>query len=83
MFKDIDGGIMVTGEASINLFRMTALKSMLRLELVGMKRRGRSAHSIVKQEYNLKGNKQKVFDQFCKLVEQAAASHNNAAQESP
>lgn len=79
MFKDIGGGaIMATGEASINLFRMTALKSMLGLELLGMKRRGQSAYSIIKRQYNLRGNKQKVFDQFSKLVEETASTHSNA-----
>jgi hypothetical protein len=83
MFKDIGGAVMVTGKESISLFRLTALKGMLGLEVRGMKRRGQSIYSVVKGEFNLKGNKQKVYDQFCKLVEQAAASHNNAAQESP
>jgi uncharacterized protein (DUF2141 family) len=79
MFKDIGGGgTIVTGAASINLVRMTALKGMLRLELVGMKRRGQSVYSIIKREYNFKGNKQKVFDQFCKLIVETAAAHNNA-----
>jgi len=40
------------------------LKSALKLEIIGLKRSGRSAYSIVKQEYDLKGSKQRVLDQM-------------------
>lgn len=50
-------------------FRLLQLKSALKLELIGMKMwRGGSAYSRVKQEFKLKGNKQKVFDQFEELL---------------
>lgn len=45
---------------------MTQLKA-LKLELIGMKRRGRSAYIVIKEQYGLKGNKQKVYDQFEKM----------------
>jgi hypothetical protein len=31
--------------------------------------RGRSCYSIVKEEFELKGSKQKVYDQFKQLIE--------------
>jgi hypothetical protein len=52
----------------INAFRLITIWGALRLELTGMKRRGRSAYSIVKEEFNLKGNKHKVFDQFTDIL---------------
>jgi len=48
----------------IALFRMKALRSALKLEILGMKRRGRSAYSIVKEEFRFKGSKQKVLQQL-------------------
>ena len=45
--------------------RMIVLRSALRLELSGMKMsRGRSVYSIIKEEFSLKGNKQKVYERF-------------------
>ena len=52
----------------INAFRLLALKSMLKLETLGMKRGGKSAFSIVKQEFGLTGNKQKVYTEFCAML---------------
>ena len=48
--------------------RILILRSALELEILGMKRRGRSADSIIKEEFGFKGNKQKVFDQIDKLI---------------
>tara|TARA_Y100000034_G_scaffold98642_1_gene120936 strand:- start:37 stop:294 length:258 start_codon:yes stop_codon:yes gene_type:complete len=53
----------ITG-SDIDLFRMSVLEKALKLELLGMKGRGRSAYSVIKSEYGLKGNKQSVYDQF-------------------
>jgi hypothetical protein len=58
---------------------MLSLKAMLSLELSGMKRRGRSIYSVIKNEFNMKGNKQSVYDQFCKLIEEKKIVHNNGA----
>ena len=38
----------------IELFRMRALRGALKMEIFGMKRRGQSAYSIIKQEFGLK-----------------------------
>ena len=62
MTKTID-----TPEAIVG-FRARVLLKGLKLETLGMQRRGRSCYSIVKQEYGLKGSKQKVHDQFNKIL---------------
>jgi hypothetical protein len=54
---------VLTGQA-INDYRTKVLLSALKLECLGMKRNGPSVYSIVKQEYNLKGNKQSVYNQL-------------------
>ena len=48
----------------IEMFRLLALRGALKLELVGMCRRGASAYSVIKRDYGFKGNKQRVLDQF-------------------
>mgnify|MGYP001175098063 FL=1 len=54
----------------IEAFRFKTLLRGLKLELAGMKMsRGRSCYSIIKEEFNLKGSKQKVYDQFKQLTE--------------
>ena len=61
--------MMITGEENIKLFRLFQLKAALKLELKGMKiSRGRSAYSIIKDEFNLRGNKQKVLTQFEDII---------------
>ena len=53
----------------IELYRLARLKSMLKLEVLGMKRRGRSAYSIVKEELGIRGNKKRVLEQVTELIE--------------
>jgi len=53
----------------IDAFRILTLKSALKLEIKGMKRRGRSVYSIVKEEFGFTGSKQKVYDQLCEYVD--------------
>ncbi len=53
----------------IALYRMKVLAKALELETLGMKKRGRSAYSIVKEEYGLKGNKMTVLDKLNALYE--------------
>lgn len=57
--------------AQIEMFRYKTLLKGLRLEMVGMQMsRGQSCYSIIKQEFGLKGSKQKVYDQFKLMLEQ-------------
>jgi hypothetical protein len=58
---------VLTGDA-ITTFRQRVLLSALKLECKGMKRNGPSVYSIIKQEYNLKGTKQKVLEQFESMI---------------
>jgi len=55
---------MVIQGDQIGLARLMTLKKMLKLEVRGMKRSGRSAYSIIKSEYRFRGSKQKVLDQL-------------------
>ncbi len=59
---------IIEGKENIESFRLAVLEKALKLELVGLKSgRGRSAYSVIKSEFGLKGSKQKVYDQFVKL----------------
>lgn len=58
----------ITGQDNVNKVRLLALRSALKLEVLGMGRRGQSVYSIIKQEFNIKGSKQKVYDQFNEFV---------------
>ena len=56
----------------IELYRMHVLEKMLRLEILGLKmtkNRQPTAYSVIKNEYNLKGNRQKVWDTFKEMIE--------------
>jgi hypothetical protein len=50
---------------------MSVLEKALKLELLGMKGRGRSAYAIIKSEFSIKGNRQSVYDQFKAIVADA------------
>lgn len=55
---------------AINAYRNKVLLRGLQAEVRGMKlTRGRSCYSVIKEEFGLKGNKQKVLDQFTKLLQ--------------
>lgn len=59
---------MLTDEKQIAEFRLRTLHKMLKLEVLGMKRRGQSAYAIIKQETGLTGSKQKVYDKLNELL---------------
>jgi hypothetical protein len=50
--------------SQIDTFRLKALRSALKLECLGMKRRGESAYRIVKRELGLKGTKEALLSQL-------------------
>jgi len=54
----------------IDMFRFLSLKSALKLECLGMNRRGQSAYSIIKAEYGFKGNKKSVLKQMEQIIEE-------------
>jgi hypothetical protein len=53
---------------AINNFRLRSLRGALKLEILGMKRRGRSAYSLIKEEFGFKGDRQKVLAQIEKKI---------------
>ena len=54
----------------IEMYRLLSLRSALKLECLGMSRRGQSAYSIIKAEYGFKGNKKSVLEQMEKIIEE-------------
>ena len=58
---------IITGD-DIKSYQFIARKGALKLEILGMKRRGKSAYSICKSEYGLKGSKQSVLDQMEAMI---------------
>jgi len=55
---------------AINAYRNQVLLRGLQAEVRGMKlTRGRSCYAVIKEQFGLKGNKQKVLDQFTKLLQ--------------
>ena len=60
--------MILSDKNKIDKYRLFVLRSALKLETLGMASRGPSAYSIIKKEFNLKGNKQKVLEQFSNLI---------------
>ena len=54
----------------IDMLRFLSLRSALKLECLGMSRRGQSAYSIIKAEYGFKGNKKSVLEQMEKIIKE-------------
>jgi hypothetical protein len=64
-----EGGTIITGE-HIPLYRLLVMKQALKLETLGMKRRGESVHSIVKREFGFKGDVVSVYAQLSDYIEE-------------
>lgn len=68
------GGIVCTGADGVGLFRMLALLHGAKLEGLGLRRsRGPSCLTMIKREYGLKGNREKVLEAFGRIVAEASA----------
>jgi hypothetical protein len=59
------GGMVITG-GDVELYAVLAIKSRLHLELTVMAFRP-DMNRLVKQRFGLKGNREKVYRQFCRL----------------
>ena len=70
---DEHGNIVFEGQKSIALYRLVSLKYALKLEVRGIKMTRKSVYAQIKREFNLKGNKQKVYNQFIIIVDKALA----------
>ena len=55
----------------IELYRMMVQRQALILQMKGIKTRGRSAYSPIKEQYGLKGNIAKVYAEFTTMIETA------------
>ena len=62
--------MLLDNEQQIAEFRLRTLHKMLKLEILGMTRRGQSAYAIIKAETGLKGSKQKVYDKLTEILKQ-------------
>tara|TARA_R110000824_G_scaffold116312_4_gene267679 strand:- start:348 stop:584 length:237 start_codon:yes stop_codon:yes gene_type:complete len=64
------GGTMITGD-SIMHYRLLNLIVGLKVEIQGMRltSRGSTCYSILKREYGLKGNKEKVLAQAQEIMD--------------
>ena len=54
----------LTTPQQIDDARRLTLRQMLRLEIKGIKRSGRSAYSILKSDYGYKGSREKVLSEL-------------------
>ena len=61
--------ILITGTEDINIARLLTLRSALKLQMLGMKCRGRQASVIIKEELNIP--KSKSLKQTLNLLETA------------
>lgn len=52
------------GPNAVAIYRALVLRGALKMEVKGIKRRGRSAYAIVKEEYGYKGKKASVLAQL-------------------
>ena len=61
--------MMITGKNNIERYRLFVLKSALAFEIKNKMQlvRGQSAYARIKNEFRLKGNKQKVLEQFVEI----------------
>ena len=55
----------------IELYRMMLQRQALKLQMKGIRTRGRSAYSMIKEQYGLKGNITKVYTEFTVMIETA------------
>lgn len=55
---------VIAGREHVQNARLLSLRSMLKLEIKGLRRRGRSACSIIKAELGFKGSKERVLEQL-------------------
>jgi len=73
----MENSTMITDRAGINNFRILTLVKGLKLEILGLKRgRGKSCYQILKDEFGLKGSKQKVYDQRNQVFEDWKKENN-------
>lgn len=56
----------------VQIFQLMTIKSAMDLERLGMRHSsGKSAHSLAKNILGIKGNRQKIYNEFCKYLAEA------------
>lgn len=65
---------VVSTPEGIEFFQLIARRGALSLELKGLHRRGRSAYSICKQVYGLKGSRESVLAQLDAIIAEKQAA---------
>jgi len=66
--ENVSKATVIDTPEGIQAYRVLALKNALAMETMGLKRRGRSVYSIVKEEFGFKGSKKKVLEQLEKYI---------------
>lgn len=75
-------GFMIVGEENVKKARILTLRSMLKLEVKGLKvSRGRTAYAIIKEEFGFTGNKQKVLEQLSAYINEHILPDNKHCPE--
>ncbi len=74
-----DGLIVIDTPEGIAFAQLCARRAALKLELVGLKRRGRTAYSICKEVYRLKGTRERVLAQLDALIADAHRANEGGA----
>lgn len=64
-----DKAITLTGKAQMEMFHLLQMKHALSLECKGMKNSRGSVYAYTKKLMGFKGNKQRVYDQLVKYIE--------------
>lgn len=62
--------MMINNPKGIELFELLTLRKGLYLEIKGMKKRGKSSYQIIKDKFELKGNKINVYNKFTDYINQ-------------
>jgi len=66
--EKFDGGTIIAGRQNVDNVRLYVWRSGLKLEVVGLKKRGPSMFAIVKKALGLSGNKIKVLQGLNKEI---------------
>ncbi len=61
--------LVVSDPEGIELYSLLAMKHRLKLEMLGLKFRGRTTYSIIKERFLFKGNKASVLEQLQMLID--------------
>jgi hypothetical protein len=74
-------GIIIDTPEGIRVYRLLALRGMLSLECRGLTRRGTTAYAQIKREFGFRGNRERVYTQFCEYVEKQKELYGDRVRE--